>query len=590
MRLPSVHLRHLMHTTLRVSMSKNTTKQARDGCLSSAAEPGSRLKNPFRLSAVRPQSAMSSRSTSVSTQAQSNSAQRVTRLASLAVLVAALTLAAFRLGSVGLTSPKHQAGGGASIAASPPGPITLTVASNHPDKSFSPGAIGLSVELDELETGDLNLRRTSLVGLMRLLGPGVLRLGGNSLEYAWWTSAGEAPPAWATSVIDPAELIALRKLLAATGWRVILGVDLGHFNATRAADEASVARHILGSHLLGFEIGNEPNFYGSPQVHLRPSSYGVGNYLQEVTAYAVAMRAAAPGIRLYGPDLSSEGWLHTVASVKGSSFSQITQHYYPTVYSVQRGTCEGTSMPTALQLLSPQTRDRENTTLKLLVEAGETAGRETRISETNTTASCDTDGGPNTSPVFASALWALDWALRASSAGVSGLDFHGYFGRCGPDTFSPICAPGRSAEERGLVIARPEYYGLLAARQLEGGRFVPVQVNRKSALESLTVYATHHPDGSVTLAVDNLSSSNPSSLLLKMPGYDRASYEGLDAPSIDSTHGVTFDDTTIDPSDIVLPTAKRLPRMSGGAFRLLVKPASAVIVTLHRKTSTRAPG
>ena len=588
MRLPSVHSRHLMRTTLRVSMSKNTTKQARDECLSPAAELGSRLKNPFKLSGVRPPSATSSRSILVSTQAQSNSAQRVTRLTSLAVLVAALTLAAFRLGAVGLTSSKHQASGG--LATSLRGPITLTVAPNHAGKSFSPGAIGLSVELDELETGDLNVRRTALVGLMRLLGPGVLRLGGNSLEYAWWTSAGEAPPAWATSIINPAELIALRKLLMATGWQVILGVNLGHFNATRAADEASVARHILGSQLLGFEIGNEPNFYGSPQVHLRPSNYGVGNYLQEVTAYASAMHAAAPGSRLYGPDLSSEGWLHTVASAKGRSFSQITQHYYPTVYSVQKGTCEGTSMPTALELLSPQTRNRENATLKLLIEAGETAGRETRISETNTTASCDTDGGPNTSPVFASALWALDWALRASTAGVSGLDFHGYFGRCGPDTFSPICAPGRNAEERGLVMARPEYYGLLAARQLEGGRFVPVKMNRKSALEGLSAYATYHSDGAVTLAVDNLSSSKLTSLLLKMPGYDRASYERLAAPSIDSTEGVTFDGISIDPSNTLLPAAKILPRTSNGAFQLTVKPASAVIVTLHRRARTRVPG
>ncbi len=232
-----------------------------------------------------------------------------------------------------------------------------------------------------------------------------------------------------------------------------LGVDLGHFDPTRAANEARVAERILGQRLLGFEIGNEPDDYGKPWVGLRSTSYSASNYLDELATYKASMEATTPGMRVYGPDLaslpSSEAWLSSIASDKGTSFAAIDVHYYPTFYNAPKGSCKGTPVPTAGELLAPEVLERENTVLRTVVGAGELTHSETRISETNDTASCDAPGGPATSPVFASALWSLDWALRAASAGVSGLNFHGYFGRCRPEGFAPICEPGPAAAARG---------------------------------------------------------------------------------------------------------------------------------------------
>ena len=102
--------------------------------------------------------------------------------------------------------------------------------------------MGLSTEASELETDHLSAAHDRLVRLMRLLGPSVLRIGGNSVDLSWWDSDGEPPPPWATSTVTPADLATLRGLLTATGWRVLLGVDLGHFEPVRAADEARYAR------------------------------------------------------------------------------------------------------------------------------------------------------------------------------------------------------------------------------------------------------------------------------------------------------------------------------------------------------------
>jgi hypothetical protein len=470
------------------------------------------------------------------------------------------------------------------------GKVALTLERDHPGSEFAPGAIGLSIEARELATADLSASDKPLVDMMRLLGPGVLRIGGNSLDTSWWTSASEPAPAWAKSVVVPADLVRLRALLKATGWRAILGVDLGHFEPTRAANEAGAAGRILGSQMLGFEIGNEPSDYEHPHIGLRSNSYNANDYLGELASYSSAMRASVPKASFYGPDLGSltpEAWLWPVASNAGSSFSSIDVHYYPTQYSVPKGPCEATTLPTALQLLSPEVRQSENETLQVMVKAGELAHRGIRISETNDTSSCDLPGGPATSPVYASALWSLDWVLRAASAGVVGLNFHGYLGRCKPESFAPICQPVgvRGGLERDA--ARPEYYGLLAASRLEGGRFVPVHLTASGSTPNLTAWATVAPGGTIQIAIENFSTEGPAqSISIPAAGYN-ATYDALTGPSIDATSGVTFGDANVTAPGRWRPRRTRLA-CAHRSCHLTLSPASAAIVTLRPVPSRRS--
>jgi hypothetical protein len=489
------------------------------------------------------------------------------------LLVAALVSILLLHGSTGLSQVDH------------PGKVVLTLERNHPGGEFAPGTIGLSIEARELATADLSAHDKPLVEMMRLLGPGVLRIGGNSLDDSWWTSDGEPPPAWAKSVIAPTDLVRLRALLEATGWRTILGVDLGHFDPTRAANEAQVAEHILGSRVLGFEIGNEPSDYEHPHIGLRSNSYSANNYLEELASYISAMRTSVPTISFYGPDLgslTSESWLRPVASGAGSSFASIDVHYYPTHYSVSKGACEGTPMPMASELLSPEVRENENTELQVMIKAGELAHRNIRISETNDTSSCDLPGGPATSPVFASALWSLDWALRAASAGIVGLNFHGYLGRCKPESFAPICEPEDARTVLERVAARPEYYGLLAARQLEGGRFVPTRLSSSNPTPNLTAWATVAPRGTIRIAIENFSTEGAAQpVSIPISGY-AATDETLAGPSIQARTGVTFGGVEVTATGHWRPRPTALSCTSRSC-RVLVRPASAMIFTLKPK-------
>jgi hypothetical protein len=454
---------------------------------------------------------------------------------------------------------------------------TLILDTRQPGQTFAHGAVGLSVDANELDSGRLSGSHRRLVQLMRMLGPSVLRIGGTSVDLSWWTSRGEPAPAWATSTVTPADLRTLRSLLQATGWRVLLGLNLGHFDPARAAEEAAAASRILGARLVGVEIGNEANGYGSPTgpVMLRPSTYDVAEYTNEAQIYRNAL--ASTQVAVYGPAFSQTRWLSEMGS-SASLFTDITQHYYP------NDTCSGPEPPAAAppnpnELLSPAERQAEDETLTVLSQVRAIAQRPTLIDETGPGV-CR--GNSSASPAFASALWALDWALRAASSGVSQLNFHGHFNLCGTDNQSPLCASTRQAANRMSIAPQPEYYGLLAATRLEGGRFLPTRLLSSTPLPNMTTWATIAPGGRITIAIDNLAVGGSSQeVLLPVPARHVATAEPLSAPSVVARTGVSLGDAGVSPSGQFSPRPQMLTRR-GHYVRIVINPASAVIVTLHR--------
>jgi hypothetical protein len=457
----------------------------------------------------------------------------------------------------------------------------LKVYTSHPGALFAIGAVGLSTEARELDTGNLGAKRRGLVRLMRLLGPSVLRIGGNSVDFSWWTSSGEPPPSWATSTVTPADLSALRGLLAATGWRVLLGVDLGHFEPERAANEARYAQQILGRDLLGIEIGNEPGSYGGKKDSLRVPTYSVGEYLHEAKIYVQTLSGTVPDVALYGPALSAKpAWLPKIGAA-GHIFTQVTQHYYPIN---ECATVEPTSRrPTTEELLSPVVRQRENEFLQMLSLAGAAADRPVRIGETNSVACSKT---ADSSPGFAAALWSLDWILRAESSGVQGLNFHDLIGSCNAYPESPICISGEGVLDPGEIIAQPEYYGLLAARELEGGRFAQTLLVPSSSSSNLTTWATVAHEGTVRIAIDNFNTTGEiQPVLIALPGYI-ATAQTLVGAAPSANVDVTLGSTRVTGHRGWRPKPEKLAAARGThSLRVLVRPASAVVITLRPRRS-----
>jgi hypothetical protein len=466
-------------------------------------------------------------------------------------------------------------GGSADTAAVAPLPV-LRVDTRDLGAEFAPGAVGLSTETQSLGAGYITAARRPLVRLMKLLGPSVLRIGGDSVDRSWWTSRGEPAPAWATNTVTPEDLQILHGLMVATGWRALLGVDLGHFEPARAAEEARYAEQTLGGSLLGIEIGNEPNDYDDVEVGLRPTSYDVQDYINEVETYRQALSQSAPGVAIYGPALGQNtNWLSRMGG-GASMFAEITQHFYAT------STCPGSApavAPTVTGLLSPAERQLEDAVLEKLTLAGNVADRPTRIGETNNTACL---GEPSVSSVFASALWALDWSLRAASSGVRGLNFHGGLSTCTSTGESPICSLSRATAHPLALTAQPEYYGMLAARQLEGGRFVPTRLLASAPSPNLVTWATLTPGGTLRIAIENLARTRPAQpLSLSIPGYTATGQETLTAPSAGAGSEIAFGSTAVTLAGRWRPRPAK-PAHIGRLVYLLVRPASAVILTLHR--------
>jgi hypothetical protein len=442
---------------------------------------------------------------------------------------------------------------------------------------FEAGAIGLSVEASELGSDRLSADHHRLVRLMRLLGPSVLRVGGNSVDLSWWTSHKESPPSWATNIVTPSDIAVLGELMKVTHWHVLLGVDLGHFEPQRVADEVRYARVMLGSSLLGVEIGNEPNKFSEREVDLRAKGYDIGEYLNEVETYKKVLTAAVPGTPILGPATGGTVWITQMGSA-AQTFAGLTIHFYPSTFCPSVSEALSSEHLTD-ELLSPKVRIQENEVLHVLAQSGLLTGRPVRIGETNSN-SC-TAAIP--SPVFASALWSLDWALRAASSGVSSLQFHDGLHVCA-HLESPICTTGsQEAANAGDVTARPEYYGLLAARQLEGGQFIPTQIVARHPLTSLTTWATISRKHIIKLAIDNF---NPGGLtqpiLVSLPGYRVTKLETLAAPSADASEGITLGSASVTrigewrPRPVVLNHSARMT--------LMVSPASAIIVTMRLKS------
>ncbi len=450
----------------------------------------------------------------------------------------------------------------------------MSVAAVAPQDAFGAAVpedfLGLSFELSSVPELAGYSSRGDLVNLLRSLGTGVIRLGGISAdtETAWLTEG--APPTWARTTIGPEQLAGIASLARATGWRVLLTVNLGHYEPAAAAQEARAAQSSLGASLAGIAIGNEPDRYVADGLRSTPWSFA--DYLTEVAAYRTAIAAAAPGVPIVGPDASSGGlsvsWVTEAAT--GEHPALLTEHYYPLTR------CQAYA-PTLSDLLSPLTRAHESAFLAQMAAAARASGIPLRMAETNNV-SCR--GQPGVSNVFASALWATDYLARAMSSGVVGINFHDLIGE--PESYSPLVAAVPEQLATGALHANPEWYALLLARALLGDQ--PVRTAVAGGDNTLTAAAFASPSGNVHIVLVDFRPSGGSRVVkLRLPRAFRAGpILRLSAPGLRSRTGVTLGGHAV-ATDGTWHAGAALPRVSGapGALQLSIPAGSAALVTLY---------
>ena len=131
--------------------------------------------------------------------------------------------------------------------------------------------------------------------LIKGLGPGLLRIGGDSVDRTAWSGQARrtATPADSITTTDVDRFAAFVQQLTMP---VLFGVNLAARDIPRATAEIRSVSQALGPRLVGCEVGNEPNDYHSNGI--RPQGYTPG------ITWPISMPTTRPFIRCCrGPGL-----------------------------------------------------------------------------------------------------------------------------------------------------------------------------------------------------------------------------------------------------------------------------------------------
>ncbi|HEY4018524.1 MAG TPA: glycosyl hydrolase family 79 C-terminal domain-containing protein [Pseudonocardiaceae bacterium] len=310
-------------------------------------------------------------------------------------------------------------GGSSAFAAAPKASTPVTVSVNSASAgTINSGFAGFSYEKDRIGAGMFDPNDTNMVNLFKLLGPSVLRVGGNLVDIVKWNPSGAGGSATA---IAPSDVTKFAAFVKATGWKVLYGINLKTNTAANAASEAQVAAQALGTNLEAFEIGNEPNFYTSDSAY--QSSY---------KSYVTAIKAKVPSAVFDGPGEGDKvDWDSSFASAeKSNSLTILANHLY--IGSNTSGSISG--------MLASTASGRLPSTFATNQKAQKANGiPQWRMTETN---SYYHGGTAGVSDVEAASLWSLNYLHDVAVAGGAGANFHGGTSTQFPLNYTPIVYSG----------------------------------------------------------------------------------------------------------------------------------------------------
>ncbi len=463
--------------------------------------------------------------------------------------------------------------------------------------------MGLSYEVQQL--ADPSFFAPSNMGLMRqfkALSPrGVLRLGGNTSEFAWWkatpgspepehpqTRVVEGEPKPQYYAVTPEAVRNLAAFLKATGWTSIYGIGMGTNTPERAAEEAAFVAETLGASLQYFQIGNEADLFSH---HLRdPKTWSAKTYLEEWLALARAVSSRVSGAKFGMPDVAANAaWLTEVAdlwsSIQNPPHVTTLSHHY---YFGGPATNPEVNIP---NLLKPATMARVQKTADTATAAANKMGVRVRMTEGNT---CYRGGKPGVSDVFAAALWSADYSMLLASNNYSGINLHGGTGKSVANSvggFLPgdvlLKDSGASPEQIAThphpfytpiatfgseYLMEPVAYGLKFAGKFSGASFL--QGDFTSQLQATgvdaTAYAAKLPSGKVALIILNKDAEQNVEVDLNFGDRRTGAVEikTLHAPALDSREA----HITLSPEP---------GRVQAGKYTITVPHATGVCLTLR---------
>ena len=429
--------------------------------------------------------------------------------------------------------------------------------------------VGLSYEVQQLaDPSFFSAQNSALIREFKALSStGVLRLGGNTSEFAYWkptpdSSEPEHPQVREVTGEPKAHYYAvtveavknLAQFLQATGWTCVYGIGMGTNTPARAAEEAVFVAETLGDHLQYFQIGNEADLFSH---HLRdPKTWSAKTYLEEWLTLARAIATRVPAAKFGMPDVASKvSWLTEIAdqwpSIQAPPHVTTLTHHY---YFGGPATNPEVNMP---NLLKPATMEKVQNTANIASAAASKMGARVRMTEGNT---CYRGGKPGVSDVFAAALWSADYSLLLASNDYSGVNLHGGTGKSVANSVGgslpgdALLKANSATPEQIATHPHPFYtpiatfgsdytlepvaYGLKFAGSFSGGTLLKTDFSTKlqAAGVNATAYAAKLPGGQASVIMLNKDAATDLEVELDFGrGVSGAvETEILHAPAIDS--------------------------------------------------------
>jgi hypothetical protein len=441
--------------------------------------------------------------------------------------------------------------------------LSLTVHADERLNTIAPDFAGLGYEIASVgRPGLMRGANKVYVQLVRTLGArGVIRIGGNTADFATYSPAGAAISSPFGTVVNDAVIKDLGEFLQATGWTLIWALNLGKGSEADAIAEAKAVRAAAGPRLLAFEIGNEPDLFVNAK-HRKPG-YDYDEWLAEYRRYKAALRAEFPGLAFAGPDVAGKtDWVTRFAADEGKDTILLAHHYY-------REGQNPTSTAEKLLGVDPKLQPQ----LDKLSAASRSSNVPYRICEVN---SFSGGGRPGVSDTFAAALWVLDYMFTLAANGCAGVNMEtGVNHRGFVSSYSPI-----GDDEQGHYSAKPEYYGMLAFSL--GGKGQLLKTDIDSGAPDVKAYATELRHGALAVTLVN-KGATPAALTVKVGRRlqaKRASAVRLEAPSVDSKIGITLGRSEVTPTGTWKPSKSEVLQVHEGQFSLNLPAASAAVVQI----------
>jgi hypothetical protein len=450
--------------------------------------------------------------------------------------------------------------GGPTVGTGPIVAGTVTVSHGTTMGHLGSAFAGLSFEKTHLTDAFFTGSNAPLIALFKLLGPSLVRFGGNAVDLSnWQPAAMPAAPGMISTGIGTVDVDSLADFLNATGWKALYAVNLNTSTADVAAAEAKYAAGKLGASLYGFEIGNEISEFGRTYAAVTA----------QWSSFASAIKTVVPTATFTGPACDGTGvvasWAVPFARDEASTISLLTQHYY-------RG--DGATGTMAKMLAYPAT--------DLIAEMKQLSGATTanhirdgfRYTDTNSFVDHGTEG---VSDALGAALWSIDHMLTIAQAGGSGVNFHGG----GPNQdlkhlngfwYTPIGEANSKVTE-----AMPVFYGMLLVTLAGTGDMLATTAS--AAALNFSAYAIAQPDGSTNIVLDNKeATSNIQASVDVGAAVTVASAIALQGPSLTSTSGLTIAGAGISPEGQWNGNPPYSLSATGNVVNVMVPAATAVLV------------